>query len=133
MDYPLREMGRNFLSVVAGVLAGLVVGITFQVAAALLVFSDQAVPTGQPVLSTLLSVIGWIGAPLAAGFCTALLSTRRTKAHLVITGLVLIVLVLWTVDFQFPSMPFLEQAGITMLIPLTLTGGYWQQKRKSQQ
>lgn len=132
MAYPAREILRNFLSVVAGVLAGLAAGITFLVAAALLDFSDAGVPPGQQALSIILSVIGWILTPLAGGYCTALISTRRTTIHLVITGVVLIVLVLWTVDFQFAAMPFLEQAGIAMIVPLTLRGGYWQQKRKAQ-
>lgn len=132
MAYPAREIIRNFFSVVAGVLAGLAAGIPFLVAAALFSFRDTKGATGQEALATILSVIGWLAAPLAGGFCTALVSTRRTTAHLVITGVVLIMLILWTVDFQFAVMPFLEQAGVAMIVPLTLTGGYWHQKRKAQ-
>lgn len=101
MSYPVREIVRNFLSVVAGVLIALIIIIPIGIFAGLMVFSDGSLPKSQQIISGTL-LIGRIAAGcIAGGYFTVRISTRKDLIHGFITGLVLTFLFGLINDFEF--------------------------------
>jgi putative membrane protein (TIGR04086 family) len=101
MDYPLKEILRNFLSVVVGVIIALVIIIPIAIFAALLVFSDGTVPKSQQVISTVLTIGAIAAGCFTGGYLTVKISTRKDWIHAIITGLVLTFLLALVNDFEF--------------------------------
>ncbi|HEX4876352.1 MAG TPA: hypothetical protein VFV31_06740 [Chitinophagaceae bacterium] len=123
MNYPIKEIIRNFMSVVAGVLLALIFIIPIGLIAGLLVFSDAAVPKSQEVLSTLLIFAGFVIGCLLGGYTTVKISTRRDLVHASITGIVLTLLYAWVNDFEFDWR--YPDTGIAYagFIPVVMIGG----------
>ncbi len=123
MSYPVKEIIRNFFSVVGGVLIALIVVIPIGLIAGLLVFSDATIPKSQEILSTLLLLAGFVAGSLLGGYTTVKISTRRDLIHAFITGIVLTFLYAWVNDFelnwQYPD------TGIAYVgvIPIVMIGG----------
>ncbi len=101
MDYPLKEIVRNFLSVVAGVIIALVIIIPSTIFATLMVFSDGTVPKSQQVISTALTIGAIAAGCITGGYLTVKISTRKDWVHTIITGLVLTCLLALVNDFEF--------------------------------
>lgn len=123
MSYPLKEIIRNFFSVVAGVLIALIVVIPIGLIAGLLVFSDAAIPKSQEILSTLLLFAGFVAGSLLGGYTTVKISTRRDLIHAFSTGIVLTFLYAWVNDFEFDWR--YPDTGIIYagFIPIVMIGG----------
>jgi putative membrane protein (TIGR04086 family) len=123
MSYPVKEIIRNFFSVVAGVLIALIVVIPIGLIAGLLVFSDAAIPKSQEILSTLLLFAGFVAGSLLGGYTTVKISTRRDLIHAFITGIVLTFLYAWVNDFEFDWR--YPDTGIAYagFIPIAMIGG----------
>lgn len=123
MSYPVKEIIRNFFSVVAGVLIALIVVIPIGLIAGLLVFSDAAIPKSQEILSTLLLFAGFVAGSLLGGYTTVKISTRRDLIHAFITGIVLTFLYAWVNDFEFDWHS--PDTGIAYIgiIPVVMIGG----------
>lgn len=123
MSYPVKEIIRNFFSVVAGVLIALIVVIPIGLIAGLLVFSDAAIPKSQEILSTFLLFAGFVAGSLLGGYTTVKISTRRDLIHAFITGIVLTFLYAWVNDFEFDWR--YPDTGIAYagFIPIAMIGG----------
>lgn len=123
MSYPVKEIIRNFFSVVAGVLIALIVIIPIGLIAGLLVFSDAAIPKSQEILSTLLLFAGFVAGCLLGGYTTVKISTRKDLIHAFITGIVLTFLYAWVNDFEFDWR--YPDTGIAYagFIPIVMIGG----------
>jgi len=130
MSYPVKEIIRNFLSVVAGVLFALIVVIPIGLIAGLLVFSDAAIPKSQENLSTLLLFAGFVVGSLLGGYTTVKISTRRDLIHAFITGIVLTFLYALVNDFKFDWR--YPDTGIAYIgfIPVVMIGGIIRVRKK---
>lgn len=131
MSYPVKEIIRNFFSVVAGVLIALIVVIPIGLIAGLLVFSDAVIPKSQEILSTLLLLAGFVAGSLLGGYITVKISTRRDLIHAFITGIVLTFLYAWVNDFEFDWR--YPDTGIAYVgfIPVVMIGGIIRVRKKS--
>lgn len=123
MSYPLKEIIRNFFSVVAGVLIALIVVIPIGLIAGLLVFSDAAISKSQEILSTFLLIAGFVAGSLLGGYTTVKISTRRDLIHAFITGIILTFLYALVNDFEFDWR--YPDTGIAYagFIPIVMIGG----------
>ncbi len=96
-DYPLKEIVRNFLSVVVGVLLGLLVYLLISIGVNSRLNRIES-SNGHPITKEsrlTLSALGLIVGALAGGGLTASISTRKDKTHAGITGIVLSVILFY--------------------------------------
>lgn len=132
MSYPAKEILRNFLSVVAGVICALAIIIPIGFFAGLLSFSDESIPKTQTIISTVLLIAGPVAGCILGGYTTVKVSTRKDIIHAIITGMVLTFLYAWVNDFEFDWR--YPETGIAYMgfIPTVLMGAIIgiRQKRK---
>lgn len=123
MSYPVKEILRNFLSVVAGVIVALMIILPSGILAGLLSFSDAAIPKLQEFLSIFLWIAGIVAGCLPGGYTTVKISTRKDLIHAFITGIVLTFLYALIHDFEFNWLSI--DTGITyfVFIPAVMIGG----------
>lgn len=124
MDYPLKEILRNFISVVVGVVVALVIIIPIAIFAALMVFSDGTIPKSQQVISTVLTIGAIAAGCITGGYLTVKISTRKDWIHSIINGLVLTFLLALVNDFEFDWR--YPDIGISyfVILPLVLFGAW---------
>ncbi len=130
MGYPAKEIFRNILSVVAGVLIALVIILSIGLVAVLLSFSDSRIPRYQAILSDVLLIGGSVLGCLIGGYYTAKISTRKDIVHGICTGIVLTLLYALVNDFEFDLR--YPDIGIIYfgIIPVVLIGIFIGNKKK---
>ncbi|HRE39304.1 MAG TPA: TIGR04086 family membrane protein [Chitinophagaceae bacterium] len=130
MSYPAKEIIRNFLSVVAGVMIALIIILPIGLFAGLLVFSDSNIPKSKETLSKLLLIFGLIAGCLLGGYTTVKMSTRKDLVHAFITGIVLTFLYALVNDFEFDWR--YPDTGIAYagFIPIVMIGGIIGERKK---
>ena len=130
MSYLVKEIVRNFLSVVAGVMAALVIIIPCVIFSWRYSYKDGSIQEDFYILTFLISTIGIIFGIFLGGYVTAKISTRRDKIHTLITGIILSLLYLASGDFKLHYFTNKEILIILMPIPIVLLGGFWGIKSK---
>jgi hypothetical protein len=123
-DYPTREMIGNFLSVVFGVVAAIIIGVGLSFFCLLIGLFDDII-VGLISLVTVLAMASFIG-----GYTTAKNSTRKDKLHVIITTLVSVILFLEENGFGFTKFSFEECLLSADIIVFTLLGGWIAIKHK---
>ncbi len=131
MNTTVKEILRNIFSVVAGVIISLLIIIPVGIFAALLSFSDAAIPKSQEIFSTVLMISGIVAGCLSGGFVTARISTRFDLIHVIIAGIVLTYLYAHINDFEFNWQH--ADLGIAYFgfIPVVLIGGLIGMRKKA--
>jgi len=130
MRYSLRKMVRNFLSVLTGVIIASIILIPFGLFAALLIFSDAAIPKPQLVLSAVLFIAGITIGSFLGGRITAMFVTGQEMIYASITGIILTFICAVINDFDFDwNFP---DTGIAyfLFIPFTILGAFVSSKKK---
>ena len=130
MSYPVKEIIRNFFSVVAGVIVALVIIIPSVIFSWRFSYEDGNIQEEFHLLTFLISSIGIIGGMLAGGYVTAKVSTRRDTIHILITGLILSLLYLASGDFKLNYFTKKEILILLLPIPIVSLGGFWGIKSK---
>ncbi len=130
MSYPVKEILRNFLSVVAGVIAALAIIVPFLIISWKYSYKDGNIQEHFNILTFLISTSGIICGMLAGGYVTAKVSTRRHIIHILITGIILSLLYLASGDFKLHYFTKKEILILLLPIPIVLLGGFWGIKSK---
>ena len=122
MSYPAKEIFRNILSVVTGVMLAVVIILPIGLLAGLLIFSDSKIPRSQAILSDILLIVGSVLGCIIGGYYTAKISTRKVIVHGIFTGIVLTLLYALVNDFEFDFR--YPEIGIIYfgIIPVVLIG-----------
>lgn len=130
MSYPPKEIFRNFLSVVAGVLGALVIIIPIFLFGAFMQFSDSELPAGYLLFSNLILTAGILTGGFAGGYITVKISTRKNFIHLLLTTSILIFLYCYVNDFDFRYTDLIEKVFIFLIPASTYAGGIYKIRKK---
>lgn len=130
MSYPVKEIIRNFMSVVAGVLIALVIIIPSVIFSWKFSYEDGNIQEDFRVLTFLISTSGMICGMLLGGYVTAKVSTRKDIIHILITGIILSLLYLASGDFKLHYFSKKEILILLSPIPIVSLGGFWGIKSK---
>ncbi|MFM9909306.1 MAG: hypothetical protein ACKVOW_08155 [Chitinophagaceae bacterium] len=133
-NYSAKELLKNFFSVLAGVVIAFAILISL---AAFLLFAD-IIPAGhtrtneQDLLVAEISfAISIIIASVAAGYSTAKISTRQNWLHIIIAGIVFMVFLWYTHEFDFGFSDTWSYTFLLLVLPFTLLGGYFGLRKKN--
>lgn len=124
MSYPVKEIWRNFLSVVAGVFITFFIIFPIVIFVPFISFSDSRISRSQEIFTDVLLISGALFGCIMGGYTTAKISTRKDIVHGIITGLVLTFLLVCVNEFEFDLR--YPDAGIIYFgtIPVVLIGVY---------
>ena len=125
-----KKTGRNILAVVAGVIAALIIMIPMIIVAGFMVFSDARLPRSQELFSDLIMVFGIAAGSFAGGFITSAISMNKRYYPAFFTGLILILLYLILLNFNFSNLTFAENLTIPVIILFINLGAYLFIKKK---
>ena len=136
MEDPAKnDMGRNFLSVLTGVLAAVAVGAVlipvveplFDRSFNLYFFNGPPVGTQKDALVFELTLFSWLFiASFAGGFACTLISTNKDIIHVLISSLVSIVVVFFISGGEVVRQDYLFISLLLLLsIPLGNLAGGW--------
>lgn len=132
MGYPLKEIWRNFFSVVAGVILGLLIFLFISIGVNSRLNRIES-SNGHPITKEsrlTLSALGLIIGALAGGSLTASISTRKDKTHAGITGIVLSVILFYLFKKNGYDITPLK-ISICLLVTIAgLTGGLLTKKNR---
>jgi hypothetical protein len=108
MGYSFKEVIRNFVAVVLGVLLGLIIYLCISLAANARLNRMEKINNEQfsPEIRFLFGGIGLFLGSLAGGSLTSSISTRKKRLHSIVTGLVLgFIFILQINEDKFPAPP----------------------------
>lgn len=129
MHYPGRKIWQNSLAVITGAAVAIVISIPSLLAGALLLFSDERLPSSQVIAGYGLMKAGIIAGCLAGGFVCAKISVEKTVANSIPAALILLFLDLLINDFDPGVYDLAETLFLAVILPATLLGAYIQVKR----
>jgi hypothetical protein len=131
--YPPREIARNFLSVVAGVLAALVVLftlITFLLFTG--VMSTEIGEPGEGEFTAFVSLaIAVAIASIAGGYVTGKISTRNDWIHIVLAAVVITATAVFGRDIDLGIPARMNILFFILIAPCVLIGGYFGVRKKA--
>ena len=134
-DYPAKEIIRNFLSILSGVLVALLLVILINLILLFMnleMIGDASVSSAKEIRYYIFVAISIAISSGVGGYITAKISTRNDVFHIIITGIVLVLLKLIADNFDFSIYDIYERIFLFVIFPFALIGGYWGIKNKNQ-
>ena len=126
MSYPVKEIWRNILSVVAGVLSAIVITVALTLLTIFLnlgVIGDASVSRAEENIYHIMAALAIAIGTGFGGYITAKISTRKHIIHITITGAILVFIKLFFDKFDFSLYDIFETIFLLLILPSVLIGG----------
>ena len=130
MSYTGKEIVHNFFAIVIGLVVALLIIIPVGIFTVIANFSFGETPKSTELLTGITLVVAVMFGSFQGGYSTARNKMGKSIIPIIITSLTLLFLNLQLNNFDFKYITRVEVICLIIIVPLTITGGYYCLRKK---